>query len=113
VCGGGRARCAALGGVATAFGLAVGLEALPFHALIGASYAIRLAAPLPANTESCGRNAGFCGPNAEFCAYFAALCGAFAGFYGVQTPPWRWGLSVCDAAGLNLVAAITAASAGL
>ena len=38
-----RARWALLAGAASGLGLAIGVEALAFHALIGASYALRLA----------------------------------------------------------------------
>src|SRR6185436_9058059 len=32
---------------------------------------------------------------------------------GLQTPPWRWTMAFCDAAGANLVTAVAVAAAGL
>jgi len=90
---------AALGGAASALGLAVGLEALPYHALVGASFAVRLAA------DPAGRR-----PAA---AYGLALALGGLAFYGVQTPPSRWSLSACDAIGANLVASLSLAGLGL
>ncbi len=93
------ARSAAVAGCATAFGLAIGLEALPFHALIGASFAARLVwrreQARPVMT------------------YGLSLAVASAMFFALQTPPWRWSLSYCDALALNLVAALVVAGLGL
>ena len=47
-----RARWAAVAGAASALGLAIGIEALAFHALIGASFAIRLMADRKAVGEA-------------------------------------------------------------
>ena len=94
-----RIVAAAIGGVATALGLAIGLEAIAFHALIGASYGAALMAD-----RAQARRAG---------AYGLALAGASVAFFALQTPPWRWGLSFCDALAANLVAALVVAGLGL
>jgi len=92
-------RNAIIAGLATALGLAIGLEALPFHALIGASYAVRLAAD-----RSQGR---------ATVAYGLTLALGAATFYALQTPPERWGLPFCDALAVNLVAGLAVAGVGL
>jgi hypothetical protein len=94
-----RARWAAVAGVATALGLAIGIEALPIHALIGASYGLALARDRKAAPAAA--------------AYGLALAVASLGFFAVQTPPWRWSLSFCDALGVNLAAALAVAGVGL
>ena len=94
-----RARWAWLAGAAAGLGLAIGVEALAFQALIGASFGLR-AALEPAQARP-ARN------------YALALLAATLAFYGVQTPPWRWSMAFCDAIGLNLVAAVVTASLGL
>jgi len=95
-----RARWAALAGAAAGLGLAVGIEALAFQAIIGASFALRAVL----NPEEDSRPAR---------AYALALVAATIGFYAIQTPPWRWSLSVCDAIGFNLVTAIVTGGLGL
>ena len=95
----GRARWAAIGGAATALGLAIGLEALALQAMIGASFGLALA-----------RDRDAARPAA---AYGLALAGASAAFFLIQTPPWRWSLSFCDALALNLTAALVVAGLGL
>jgi hypothetical protein len=92
-------RWAFLAGGATGLGLAIGLEALPFHLLIGASYA------LPAITGSDDKRTTR--------SYALSLLVACLLFYCLQTPPWRWALSFCDAIGLNLVVAVAVMSCGL
>jgi hypothetical protein len=94
-----RARWAVLAGAATAFGLCIGIEALAFQALIGASYGLRAA--LDPDETPAARNYGL------------ALSLATLGFFGLQTPPWRWSLGFCDAIGINLVAGLVAAGLGL
>jgi hypothetical protein len=90
---------AVLAGAAGGLGLAVGLEALPFHALIGLSFGLRLALDKD---------------QARICAAYGAALGVSSlGLYLLQTPPPRWGLSFCDAIGLNLVLALAIAGAGL
>ncbi|HWE48051.1 MAG TPA: hypothetical protein VG407_18690 [Caulobacteraceae bacterium] len=94
-----RGRWAIVAGVATGLGLAVGIEAMPFQALIGASYALRAAFD-PADAKT-ARN------------YGGALLLSTLFFFALETPPSRWGLSFCDALGWNLVAGVVVAGAGL
>jgi len=94
-----RARWALVGGVAAGLGMAIGLEALPLQALIGASYGLALA-----------RDRGEAKATA---AYGLAMAAASVGFFAIQTPPWRWGLPFCDALAINLVAALAMAGVGL
>jgi hypothetical protein len=86
-------------GLASGLGLAVGLEALPFEAVIGAGLALEFVADREA------------GPRAR--AYGVGLAAATAACFLVQTPPSRWGVSACDALGLNLTVALLAAGGGL
>ena len=95
-----RGRWAALAGAAAGLGLAVGIEALAFQAIIGASFALR-AAMDPEKDAGPAR------------AYALALVAATLGFYAIQTPPWRWSLSVCDTIGFNLVSAVVFGGLGL
>ncbi len=92
-------RSAAVCGALSGLGMAIGLEALAFHALIGASFAARLAGDR--------RQA------APAMAYGLTLAAATAGLFAIQTPPARWSLSFCDAIGVNLVLAVGAAGCGL
>jgi hypothetical protein len=89
-----------LAGLATGLGLAVGLEALPFLALAGAGLALRFLFDPVAQSKAAR-------------AYAASLLLATTGFYLAQTPPERWGASVCDALAANLWCAVAAAAAGL
>jgi hypothetical protein len=91
--------CAAIAGAATAIGLAIGLEALPLQALIGASWAIRLAFD--------------CRQAAPSAVYGGTLAISAAALLMIQTPPWRWTVPVCDALAVNLVLALAVAGAGL
>lgn len=94
-----RPRLAILAGVASALGLCVGIEALPFLALAGVGYAAALAFdPGEASTAR---------------AYGLSLSASAAVLFLIQTPPARWSLSACDAVGLNLVAALCVAGLGL
>jgi hypothetical protein len=95
----GRTRWAFVGGAATAFGLAVGLEALPLQAVIGASYGLALM-----------RSRDEAGPAA---AYGASLAAGAAALFLIQTPPSRWGLPACDVMGVNLVGGLFIAGLGL
>lgn len=96
---GGR-RGALLAGIASGLGMAVGLEALAFLALAGASFALRwLAAP------------GDEAPAAR--TYAAALLASVALAYVAQTPPALWTASVCDALAANLLSGVALAAAGL
>lgn len=94
-----RPRWAIVAGISTGLGLAIGIEALPFQALIGASYGVRAA--IDTSDAKTARNYGL------------SLVGATIAFFALATPPSRWALSFCDAEGLNLLAAIVTASAGL
>jgi len=85
--------------LATALGLAVGLEALPFHAAIGAALGLAWAF---------GRNDG-----RTSLAYGAALALGAVGLAALQTPPGRWLTPVCDALAINLVAGLAVAGLGL
>ncbi len=93
------ARGAAIAGLATGLGLAIGLEAAAFEAMIGAWFMARLAF-----------DPGRARPTA---AYGASLALTALAAFLIQTPPWRWSLSVCDALALNSVAALIAAGGGL
>ena len=95
----GQARWAAVGGVATGLGLAIGLEALALQAMIGASFGLALA-----RDRTAARPAA---------AYGLALAAASVAFFLIQTPPWRWSLSFCDALALNLTVALALAGLGL
>jgi hypothetical protein len=94
-----RTRFAALAGVASGLGLAIGIEALAFHALAGASFAI--AAGIDRDEAKPAR------------VYGLTLVAAAVGFFVLQTPPDRWGLPFCDAEGVNLIATIPLAGLGL
>ena len=94
-----RSNWALLAGASTGLALAVGIEGLPFHMVVGASYA--LLAALGRDDPRTTRN------------YAATLLGATLACYLLQTPPWRWGLAFCDAIGANFVTAIAAAAGGL
>jgi hypothetical protein len=98
--GGSReARWAALAGAASALGLAVGIEALAFHALVGAGFALRLVMD-PAQVRAAR-------------AYGGALAGVGLAAFLVQTPPGLWASPACDALALNLVLALVAGGGGL
>lgn len=86
-------------GAASAFGLAIGLEALPFEAAIGAGLALEFVAD-PASARRAR-------------AYGLGLAGVALATFALQTPPARWGVSVCDALGANLTLGLMAAGAGL
>jgi len=92
-------RWAIIAGLAGALGLGVGLEALVIQGLVGASYALRLAMDR--------EKAPVAG------AYGVSLALSGLGIFLVQTPPWRWSLSFCDALALNSVAALIVAGGGL
>ena len=94
-----RTRWAALAGAAAGLGLAVGIEALAFQAIVGASYGLRL---LQSKDEA--RPAR---------AYGLSLAGSATLFYAIQTPPWRWGLPACDSLAWNLLAGLIVGGLGL
>jgi hypothetical protein len=90
---------AALCGACSALALAIGVESLVFHALIGLGWGLALV------VEPSGARA--------VRAYGLALALATAALFLIQTPPVLWTLSVCDALGWNLTAAVTLAGLGL
>jgi hypothetical protein len=94
-----RPDWALLAGASTGLALAVGIEGLPFHVVVGAGYAVLAA--LGRDDPRTTRN------------YAGALLGTTLACYGLQTPPWRWGLAFCDAIGVNFVSAIAVAAGGL
>jgi len=96
---GGRTRWALLGGAAAGLGLAIGIEALAFQAIIGASYGLRLLLD-----EDEARPAR---------AYGLSLAGFATLFYAIQTPPWRWSMAVCDSLAWNLLAGVIVGGLGL
>jgi hypothetical protein len=96
---GGR-RGAWLAGLATAAGLAVGVEALIFLGLVGAFFALRFAVD-PATQARPAQ------------AYAAALLLGLGALYLAEIPPAWWGVARCDALGVNLAAAVVMACLGL
>ncbi|WP_174301310.1 hypothetical protein [Caulobacter sp. S45] len=86
-------------GAAMGVGLAIGLEALPFYAVIGGFMASRFILRAEEATR--------------LGAFGLALFGSTAAAFLVQTPPARWGAPACDALAINLAAAVCVASAGL
>lgn len=93
-------RGALMAGAASGLGLAVGLEALPFQAVVGAAVALQFAH----RPQTHGRPAQ---------AYAAGLVATALPLYLAETPPARWTHAVCDAIAVNLVAALIVAGAGL
>jgi len=96
----GRGRVAALAGLASGLGLAVGTEAIFFHAAIALTFALRLLI-------------GDAGAASAARAYGLSLAAAVTSAFLLQTPPPLWGVSVCDTLGVNLVAAVTLGGLGL
>jgi hypothetical protein len=94
-----RTRWAVLAGAAAGLGLAVGIEALAFQAIIGASYGLRLL--LDDDEARPARASGL------------SLAGFASLFYAIQTPPWRWSLAVCDSLAWNLLAGLIVGGLGL
>ncbi len=94
-----RRAWAVTAGIAGGVGLAIGLEALFFQALIAAAIALRFVVDPAAR---------------RFVRdYIVALAAATVIAQAIQTPPDRWLVSVCDAIGLNLVAGVVAGAAVL
>ncbi len=89
------ARGPLLAGVATALGLAVGLEALVFEAAIGGAIALRFVFD--------ARDAR------RLRVYGLALAITTLLAFCIQTPPWRWITAACDALAFNSTAAIVVA----
>jgi hypothetical protein len=94
--GAGR-RSAALAGAAIGLGLAIGLEAIVFEAGIAAFMALRM---LMRPDEA---------PRVR--AFALALVGVLGAAFLIQTPPLRWGVSACDALGLNLTLGVAVGAA--
>jgi hypothetical protein len=94
-----RSRWAMVAGAASGLGLAIGVEALPFEALVGVSYAFRGA--LEPGEARVAR------------AYGLSLFAASSALFAIQTPPWRWSLSFCDALAANVIVALAVAGLGL
>ena len=94
-----RSRWALLAGAATGFGLAIGIEGLPFHMVVAASYGLLAASGRddPRTTRS----------------YAGALLGMTLACFYLQTPPTRWTMAFCDAIGINLVTGIAVGGCGL
>jgi len=90
---------AILAGAATGLGVAIGLEALIFEAVIGAAFAIGFLID-PEEKRSAA-------------AYGLTLAGTLLAAFAIQTPPWRWSVVACDALALNLVGGLAVAGLGL
>ena len=89
---------AVIAGVAMAAGLAVGLEALLFCALVGFALALRFVMG---------------DERRRTVAFGLSLAASASLVFLMQTPPQRWGLAVCDAMGANLVLGLVVAGLGL
>lgn len=88
-----------IAGAAIGVGLGVGLEALAFNILIGASFGLRF---LIDPKE--GRRVQ---------AFGAALAASSVAVFVVQTPPWRWGVAACDALAINTTVGLGIAGVGI
>jgi hypothetical protein len=93
-------RIAALAGLASGLGLAIGTEAIFFHAFIALAFALQLLS---------GRKGA--APAAR--AYGLSLAAGITAAFLLQTPPALWAVSVCDTVGLNLVVAVAIGGLGL
>jgi hypothetical protein len=101
----GRWPVAALAGAASGLGLAVGTEAIVFHAMIAVAFALQLMTGKPAIPPDRSAQAAR--------AYGLSLAAATGAAFLLQTPPPLWGVSVCDTLGVNLVVAVAAGGTGL
>jgi len=90
---------AILAGAATGLGVAIGLEALIFEAVIGAAFAIGFLLDVKEKRAAA--------------AYGLTLAAVMLVAFAIQTPPWRWSVIACDALALNLVGGLTIAGLGL
>jgi hypothetical protein len=93
-------RIAAVAGLASGLGLAIGTEAIFFHALIAVGFALQLLA---------GRQGA--APAAR--AYGLSLAASMIAAFLLQTSPSLWTASVCDTVGMNLVVAVAIGGLGL
>lgn len=92
-------RGAVVAATATGVGLAIGLEALLFEAVLAASLGLRVVLDR--------RQA----PRAV--AFGLTLAAVTGGCFLLQTPPQRWGVPACDALGSNLAVGAVLAGLGL
>ena len=88
-----------LAGAACGLALAVGIESLPFQAVVGGAFALRFA--LDPSTARAARGYGL------------GLLVAATLAYGLQTPPGHWAAAACDVLAVNLWAGLALAGAGL
>ena len=98
--GWGSVRGAALSGAAIGLGLAIGLEAMIFEIAIGAFFPLCFLFM----RDEAGR---------QLRAFALALGVSTLGFFLIQTPPWRWAVSACDALAANLVGGVLVGAVGL
>lgn len=92
-------RGAVVAGAATGLGLAIGLEALLFEAVLAAGVGLMVLIDR--------RHA----PRAI--AFGLTLAGVTTAAFLIQTPPQRWGVMACDALGANLLSGAVLAGLGL
>jgi hypothetical protein len=91
--------CAWAAGALTGLAVAIGLEALPFYALIGVAFALRFI--VDPSAASAMR------------AYAAGLTLSSLAAFFVTVGPDRWTLSVCDMIAINSASALIVAALGL
>lgn len=96
----GSVRGAAVSGLSIGLGLAIGLEALAFEVVIAAFFPLCFIF-------------GKEGEARQLKAFAIALGVVTVGCFLIQTPPWRWGVSACDATAANITAAVGVAAVGL
>ena len=88
-----------IAGAAIGVGLGVGLEALAFNILIGASFGLRfLIDPKEARQVQ---------------AFGATLAASALTVFVIQTPPARWTFAACDALAVNTTVGLALAGAGI
>jgi len=88
-----------IAGAAIGVGLGVGLEALAFNILIGASFGLRfLIDPKEARQVQ---------------AFGATLAASALAVFVIQTPPARWTFAACDALAINTTVGLCIAGAGI
>lgn len=92
-------RGAAAAGAATGLGLAIGLEALMFEAVLAAGLGLRVLLDR--------------GQAPRAAAFGLSLAAVTAAAFLIQTPPARWSVPACDALGANLLAGTVLAGLGL
>ena len=92
-------RGAAVAGAATGIGLAIGLEALLFEAVLAASLGLRVWLDRDQAPRAI--------------AFGLTLAASTAAAFLIQTPPARWSVAACDALGANLAVGAVLAGLGL